>query len=74
MYTCLVDIQAPDQVGRVVSVIVVVVPGEPWVFNKDGNNDGNGSERMTGPRTFGWFDGPGADLMTLDSLGGPPGF
>lgn len=38
----MLNIRVPDRVSRVVSMTIVIVPGEPWVSIQDGDDDGNG--------------------------------
>lgn len=54
------DVQTPDWTGRVVSVVLLVLPGEPWVSNQS-DDDGNGYGVDDGSPGSGWTDGSGDD-------------
>lgn len=41
-WTCTVEVRTSDRMGRVVSVVVVVMFREPSVSHPDGDHDGSG--------------------------------
>lgn len=58
---CTVDVQTPDRVGRVTTITVADVFGEPSVSKQDGYDNGNGCGTGKGSWALGQVDGPRND-------------
>lgn len=54
-------------------MVVVVIPSEPKVIQRNGDDDGSGNSVDDGSRTHGRVFGPGGTMMVVGSFGGPLG-